>query len=128
MKIRLALLLTHDLKFENLVTEALEDTGAKVLVRHDVDHTLELGCSRASQFDVAIIDRSDCHAITLLSALKTCRHDLPVIVIASSTACYCTALAYANGAAACLVKPLTADDLKAVLYQLCERKLELVNA
>ena len=124
MNIHLALLLTHDPSFEKVVTEAL-DSGTRILVRHDVDHALEVGCSRANQFDVAIIDRSDCHAITLLSALKACRHDLPVIVIASSASCHCAALAYANGAAACLTKPITVDDLKAVLAQLCEPKLEL---
>lgn len=125
MNIRLALLLTHDAGFEKIATDALEDTGGKVLIRHDVDHALEVGCSRASQFDVAIIDRSDCHAITLLSALKTCRHDLPVIVITSNPTCHCAALAYANGAAACLTRPITAHDLKVVLAQLCEPKLEL---
>ena len=125
MNIRLALLLTHDPNFETIVAEALKDSGAKILVRHDVDHALEIGCNRASQFDVAIIDRSDCHAITLLSALKTCRHDLPVIVIASSGSCHCEALAYANGAAACLTKPIAAEDLKVVLRQLCQPKLEL---
>lgn len=127
MNVRLALLLTHDPNFENVVTEALEESGAKILVRHDVDHALEVGCSRGSQFDVAIIDRSDCHAITLLSALKACHRDLPVIVIASRDACHCTALAYANGAAACLAKPITAIDLKTVLQQLCETKLELAS-
>jgi DNA-binding NtrC family response regulator len=125
MNIRLALLLTHDPNLENVVTEALKDTGAKILIRHDVDHALEVGCSRATQFDVAIIDRSDCHAITLLSALKACRHDLPVVVITSSESCHCAALAYANGAAACITKPISADDLRVVLKQLCQPKLEL---
>jgi DNA-binding NtrC family response regulator len=125
MNIRLALLLTRDPNTENVVTDALKGIGAKILVRHDIDHALEIGCSRASQFDVVIIDRADCHAMTLLSALHTCRHDLPVIVIASSEACHCAALAYANGAAACLAKPVSAADLKVVLRQLCEPKLEL---
>ena len=125
MNIRLALLLTHDPDFEKVVTEALEDCSAKILVQHDVDHALEIGCSRASQFDVIIIDRSDCHAITLLSALQTCRHDLPVVVVTSGDTSHCAALAYANGASACLAKPITAGDLKLALRNLCERKLEL---
>src|SRR5215470_4405495 len=125
MNIRLALLLTHDAGFEKIVTDALEDTGEKVLIRHDVDHAMQVGCSRITQLDLAIIDRSDCHAITLLSALKACRHDLPVVVIASSESYHCTALAYANGAAACLAKPITINDLRVVLRQLCEPKLTL---
>lgn len=127
MKIRLALLLTHDPDFENVVTKALEDCAAKILVRHDVDHALEIGCSRASQFDVVIIDRSDCHAITLLSALRACRHDLPVVVITSGNTPHCAALAYANGATACLAKPITVTDLKLALHELCEPTLELAT-
>lgn len=125
MKIRLALLLTHDPKFENVVTEALQGSGARVLVRHDVDHALELGCSRASELDVAIIDRSDCHAITLLSALKACRHDLPVFVVTARDAGHCAALAYANGADACINKPIATADLELLLHEFSESKLKL---
>ena len=125
MKIRLALLLTHDPDFEKVVTETLADGGAKILVRRDVDHALETGCSRASQFDVVIIDRSDCHAITLLSALRTCRHDLPVVVITSGDRSHCAALAYENGATACLAKPISVGELKLALRSLSESKLEL---
>ena len=125
MNIRLALLLTKDPNFENVVTKALTDIGAKALVRHDVDHALEIGCSRSTQFDIAIIDRSDCHAITLLSALKTCRHDLPVVVVTSGDSFHCAALAYANGANACINKLAVPEELKLFLNQLCERKLEL---
>ena len=125
MNIRLALLLTRDPNFENVVTDALQDVGAKVMVRHDIDHALAVGCSQASQFDLAIIDRSDCHAITLLSALKACRHDLPVVVITSGDAHHCAALAYANGATACLAKPIYAEDLKLALREMCEPTLKL---
>lgn len=125
MNIRLALLLTHDANFEKLVTEALEESGAKILVRHDIDHTMEVGCSRITQFDLVIIDRSDCHAITLLSALRACRHDLPVVVITSGNTPHCAALAYANGATACLAKPITVTDLRLAFRELCEPTLEL---
>lgn len=125
MNIRLALLLTHDPGFEKIVTEALKDIDARVLVRHDVDHALEIGCQRAADFDVVIIDRSDCHAITLLSALHACRHELPVVVVTSGDVCHCAALAYANGAAACLAKPINVGDLKLALHELCEPNLKL---
>lgn|SRR5262249_32970100 len=125
MKIYLALLLTRDPNFEKAVTDALDESGAEVLVTHDVDHALQIGCQRSAEFDVAIIDRSDCHGITLLSALKACCHDLPVVVVTSGESCHCVALAYANGAAACLAKPVSVEDLKTVFYQLCEPKLKL---
>ena len=125
MKISLALLLTRDPNVEKAVTNVLDESGAEILATHDVDHALQIGCQRSGEFDVAIIDRSDCHAITLLSALKACRHDLPVIVISSGESCHCVALAYANGAAACLAKPVSTEDLKVVLRELCEPKLKL---
>ena len=125
MNIRLALLLTRDPAFENIVTDALTKIGAKVLVRHDIDHALEIGCKRAADIDVVIIDRSDCHAITLLSALHACRHELPVIVITSGDPCHCAALAYANGAAACLAKPINVTDLKLALDESCKPTLQL---
>ena len=125
MNIHLALLLTHDPNFEKIVTEALQDSGTKILIRHDVNHAMEVGCSRITQFDLVIIDRSDCHAITLLCALRACRHDLPVVVITSGDACHCAALAYANGATACLAKPINSADLKLALREMCEPKLKL---
>jgi DNA-binding NtrC family response regulator len=125
MNIHLALLLTHDADFEKVVTESLKESGATILITHDVDHALEIGCQRGAELDLAVIDRSDCHAITLLSAIRACRHDLPVVVVTSSESCHCAALAYANGAAACITKPISAADLCVVLKQLCQPKLEL---
>src|SRR5689334_20588212 len=125
MNIQLALLLTHDPSFEKVVVDAVTESGGKVLIRHDLDHALDIGCRRAADFDVVIIDRSDCHAITLLSALHGCRPELPIIVIASGDACHCAALAYANGAAACLAKPINVADLKLALCGLCEPNLRL---
>lgn len=127
MNIHLAFLLTHDPSFEKLVVDAFTPHGGKVLVRHDIDHALEIGCKRAAEFDVAIIDRSDCHAITLLSALHACRPDLPVVVITSGDTSHCAALAYANGAAACLAKPISLTELELALHELCEPNLKLAE-
>jgi DNA-binding NtrC family response regulator len=125
MNIHLALLLTHDADFEKVVTESLKESAAKILITHDVDHALEIGCQRGAELDLAVIDRSDCHAITLLSAIRACRHDLPVVVVTSSESCHCAAIAYANAAAACIAKPISVADLRVVLKQLCHPKLEL---
>ena len=127
MNIRRALLLTHDPTFERIVVQALGDTDAKILVRHDIDHAMHIGCSRINQFDLVIIDRSDCHAITLLSALRTCRHDLPVAVITSGDTSHCAALAYANGASACLAKPISVAELKLALRELCKPTPQLAT-
>jgi DNA-binding response OmpR family regulator len=128
MNIHLALLLTHDPTFEKVVTDALRETGAEILVTHDVDHALEIGCQLGAELDLAIIDRSDCHAITLLSAMRTFSRDLPIVVITSGDACHCAALAYANGATVCLAKPINNGDLKVALRELLEPKLKLAEA
>jgi DNA-binding NtrC family response regulator len=128
MNIHLALLLTHDADFEKAVTESLKESGAEILITHDVDHALEIGCQRGAELDLAVIDRSDCHAITLLSAIKACRHELPIVVVTSSGSCHCAAIAYANGAAACIAKPISAANLRVVFKQLCQPKLELAIA
>jgi DNA-binding NtrC family response regulator len=128
MKIRTALLLTDGENFEEMLTEALTGSGATILVTRNVADALEIGCRRGAELDLAVIDRSDCHAITLLSAIKACRHELPIVVVTSSDSGHCAAIAYANGAGACIVKPITAADLKVVLNQLCQPKLELALA
>jgi DNA-binding NtrC family response regulator len=125
MNIHHALLLTHDRDFENLLTAALAEVGGTVLITENVGEALEIGCHRAAEFDLAVIDRSDCHAITLLSALRTCHPELPVIVVTSTNRCLCAALAYANGATACIAKPISTSDLRLVLKQFGQSKLEL---
>lgn len=128
MNIRFALLLTRDPSFEKTVAEALKETTAEILATHDVNHALEMGCRRAADLDLAIVDRSDCHAITLLSALRACRHELPVVVVTAEDSCHCAALAYANGATACIAKPITVTELKLFLDQMCKPKPELAVA
>jgi DNA-binding NtrC family response regulator len=63
--------------------------------------------------------------MTLLSAIKNCLETLPVIVATSSDTYHAAAVAYANGAAACLAKPVTTAELKVVIRQLRQAKLEL---
>ena len=128
MDIGFALLLTHDPDFERIVTEALKETATEILVTHGVDEALQAGCRRINELDLVLIDRSDCHAITLLSALRTCRPDLPVIVVAGTDNHHCAALAYASGAAACLAKPISVPDFKLALLNLFEPTLKLAAA
>jgi CheY-like chemotaxis protein len=128
MNAHLVLLHTRDSDFEKVVTEALEGSVAVTIVARSVGDALEIACRRGPELDLAIIDRKDCHAITLLSAVKACRRDLPIVVVTSSEPCHCTAVAYASGAAACIAKPITAVDLRVLLNQLCQPKLELTAA
>jgi DNA-binding NtrC family response regulator len=89
---------------------------------------LKIGCTRGGEFDLAVIDREDCHGITLLSAIKACHHELPVVVVTSNESCHCAALAYANGASSCLAKPITATEIELVLSNLRQSKPQLTAA
>ena len=129
MNSRLVLLLTRDRNFERLLAEALLNNGAVVLIARNVGDALQIVCARGREFDFAVIDFDDgCHGMTLLSAINTCRPELPIIVVTSGDAYHPAALAYANGAAACLAKPISAAELGIVIRELGEPKLELEAA
>jgi DNA-binding NtrC family response regulator len=122
------LLLTRDREFEKLLREALSESGATLLVARNVGDALQIVCTRGAELDLAVIDRGDCHGINLLSAIKACQHELPIVVMTSSDTYHCAALAYANGAAACLAKPTTATELRLAIHGLRAPKLELAVA
>jgi DNA-binding NtrC family response regulator len=122
------LLLTRDRKFEKLLREALRESGATILSARDVGDALQIVCTRGAELDLAVIDRDDCHGMTLLSAINACQHELPIVVVTSSDAYHCAALAYANGAAACVAKPITATELALAIHDLRAPKLELADA
>lgn len=119
MKPRLILLLTCDPEFEDVLTEALRGDDTAVLVSHTLESALETVCSRGRELDIAVIDFVDgCHGMTLLRAIKTCRQDLPVIVVTSSDLYHAATMAYANHVEGCLAKPVTGAELKLVLEEL----------
>jgi len=123
MNAHLVLLLTQDRDFEKLLTEALR-SDATILVTRNVGDALQILCTRGAELDFAVIDRDDCHGMNLLSAINACRHELPIVVM-TCEAYHCAALAYANGAAACLAKPITSAELRLAIQELRRPKLEL---
>lgn len=129
MKPRLILLLTRDASFQTLLNEALLGEGSIVLGTHSAGEALQLICARVGELDFAVIDFDDsCHGMTLLSALHTCRPALPIMVVTSSDAYHAAAIAYANDIAACLAKPISAAELRIVIEELAEPKLQLETA
>ncbi len=127
MNAHLILLLTQDREFEKAFGEARE-SGATVLIARRVDDALQTVCARGAELDLVVIDRDDCHGITLLSAINACRHELPIVVMTSRDAYHCAALAYANGATLCLAKPITATELGLAIRELRQPKLQLTAA
>lgn len=128
MNTRFILLLTRDARFQILLSEALCAGGAIVRVVRNVGEALGVVCERAP-LNLAVIDFDDgCHGMTLLSALNVCQPNLPVIAVTSSDVYHATALGYANGAAACLAKPISAVELRTVIERVGEPKLQLACA
>jgi DNA-binding NtrC family response regulator len=125
---QVVLLLTRDRSFEKTLREALRGSGGAILVARDIDDALQIVCARGAGLDLAVIDRDDGHGINLLSAINACQRELPIVVVTSRDAYHCAALAYANGAAACVAKPITATELKLAIADLRAPKLELTIA
>ena len=108
MKRRLVLLYTRDRSFDRVLSEALFGTGAIVLIARSVGDALQVVSSRGHELDFAILDfNNGCRGTTLLSAVHTCYERLPIVVTNSEEAEHACFLAYANGARACLKKPLS---------------------
>ena len=128
MSARHVLLLTRDDEFEKLLKEAFLESAATILIARNVDDALHIVCTRGAELDLAVIDRDDGHGINLLSAINACQRELPIVVVTSRDAYQCAALAYANGAAACFAKPITATELKLAIADLRAQKLELAVA
>lgn len=128
MKSNLILLLTEDIDVENQLEEAAREAGAGMILAQDVGEAIQIVRTRR-EIDLAIIDFDDgCHGMTLLSALNMFRGDLPIVGVTSTDIDQVAALAYANGAAACLTKPINATELEIVIRALSDRELELQPA
>jgi DNA-binding NtrC family response regulator len=121
MKIHLILLLTEDIDVEEQLAEAARETGGGVLQAKHIDDAIQIVCARGHQIDLAIVDfDAGCHGMTLLTAIDMLSPDLPIVVITSTDTDHVAALAYANGAAACLAKPVNATELEIMIRALGE--------
>jgi DNA-binding response OmpR family regulator len=109
---RLVLLYTRDADFQNVVRQALSDTGTVLLIAQTAEEALQIVCRRKRELDVAIMAfDEDCRGITLLSAVHGCCEQLPTLVVVEKDSEQARALAYANGARSCLSKPVSPVEL-----------------
>jgi len=100
-----------------------------VLVARNAGETLQIVCSRGKELDLAVIDFDDgCHGMTLLSALNTCQPVLSIIVVTSSDAYHAAAITYVNNVAACLAKPILDGELRIVIEELTDPRLQFEAA
>ena len=128
MKTPIMLLLTNDNDLEESVADALSGIGAISHLTRDASEALEIICA-ADDLDFAIIDfEHGPHGMTLLNAISTLREDLPVIAITRDDERHVEALAYANGAKACVSKQAVRTELANTIRELSEPRPEQVFA
>ena len=128
MKTPIMLLLTNDNDLEESVADALSGIGAISHLTHDAGDALETVCG-VDDLDLAIIDfEHGPHGMTLLSAISTLREDLPVIAITRDDEKHVEALAYTNGARACVSKQAVRTELANTIRKLSEPRPKQVFA
>ena len=128
MKTPFILLFTNDNELKDLVAQALSEIGGVSHLARDVDEVLET-VRGVPNLDFAIIDFEDGpHGMTLLRAINALCRYLPVIVVTRDDDSHVAPVAYTNGAAACLVKPVSATGLVSTIRKLGLFEPELAAA
>ena len=116
---RVVLLFTRDRALDDQVAQALLGRSAIVLIARSVGDALQIVCGRGRELDLVVLDvDAQSGGMTLLSAVHTCHTDLPVLVTAMSSDERVRTLAFANGARACLNKPLALATLGDAISEL----------
>ena len=109
---RLVLLYSRDDDFQNVVRQALWDTGTVLLIAQTAEEALQIVCRRKGELDAAIMAfNEDCRGMTLLAAIHGCCEQLPTLVVVEKDSEQERALAYANGASVSLSKPVSPVQL-----------------
>jgi DNA-binding response OmpR family regulator len=126
MKAPVVLLLTNDPQLEEAVAETLVENGGVSYLAYDPGDALQLVCGLGRHLDLAIIDFDHGpHGMTLLGAINMCREDFPVVVVTRDDEKHVEELAYANGAAACLPKPVSVAQLADAMRECRRRQYQL---
>lgn len=128
VKSRATLLLTTDSSLEEIVADVMVDADRSIQLARNLGDALDLLC-RVLDLDLAIVDfGAGPHGITLLRAIRTLQRDVPVIVITDDDQKHVEALAYANGAAAGLYKPVLRSHLADAIDAIFKPARELAFA
>lgn len=125
MKSGLVLLSTRDLELEQEAAMAAAASGARLMLAGTVGEALEIIDERRGELDLVVIDFDNgTRGTALLSALSTSPAEPPIVALTSTDREHSTVLAYADGAACCLTKPMNAAELKMVIRVLGRSRLQ----
>lgn len=112
MKTPVMALLTNDHHLEECVAQVLLRTEGVSHPAQSANDVLDLLCTMGPTLDLAVIDfEHGPDGLTLVDAISTRWRGFPVIVITGPGEEEMEALVYANGAAVCLSKPVSASQL-----------------
>lgn len=118
MKTPVMVLLTNDHNLEECVTQVLLRTGGLSHRAESTNDVLDLVCTIGQGLDLAVIDcENGPHGLTLVGAISTRRQGFPIIVVTGPGEENIEAVAYANGAAVCLSKPVSTSQLAEAMKQ-----------
>lgn len=125
MKTPVVALLTNDPNLEECLAQVLLKTGALRHLADNASDVLELVCTIGQDLDLAVIDcEHGPHGLMLLAAISKRRDDFPVIAITAPGEPLIEALAYANGATACLSQPVSLIELTEAITRCCPAKFQ----
>lgn len=94
----------------------LREGGISCLARTS-DEALRIVCTKRGQLELAVIGfQHGSNGMTLMSAIDTCaNHRLPMLALTRAGEGHARFVALANGAAECLPKPVSAEQLATVI-------------
>ncbi len=122
MKSDLVLLVSRDPKLQQQSAKAAFASGARSAIARGIGEALQIVCQRRRELDLIVVDFDNgIRGMALLSALGMSRDQLPIVALTSTDRDRSAELAYADGAACCLTRPINAAEFEMVIRLLANR-------
>jgi DNA-binding NtrC family response regulator len=125
MKENIVLLVDADGDSEGIVSEAATRTGRDVLVAKTSRDAFRILRDQMQRLDLVIVDVDpSAHGwLALLEAISGCADRPPIVVITALEETYMKPISMEHGAAACLGKPITVQQLSSSFSDVSKRSL-----
>jgi DNA-binding response OmpR family regulator len=121
MKEKVLLVVDADENSAELIVLAAVKTGHHVIRAHTSHEAFSIMDRRLRDLDVIVIDVDPgVHGMAVLEAIDFSPDGPPVIVLADPDETYVNGIAAAHGAATCIEKPFSAEELAAVIEEVSE--------